>query len=151
MKILDMPGHLVRRLHQKSTQVFHVHARAAGVALTPVQFAAMDAIRARPGLDQAAVSCAIAYDRATIGGVLDRLVQKGYVQRRVSKRDRRARELELTPLGHEEYDRALQVVRSLQESIFSELTQGEREKLITLLRKATSASYQDDASSHTKL
>lgn len=38
----------------------------------------------------------IAYDRTTITGVVDRLVQKGLVDRNESERDRRARELKIT-------------------------------------------------------
>ena len=40
-----MPGHLIRRLHQISTHVFMTRTREAGFDLTPVQFAALDAIR----------------------------------------------------------------------------------------------------------
>ncbi len=53
MEAQRMPGHLIRRLHQVSTQVFTRHLQEAGFDLTPVQFAAMDAItsqsRHRPG------------------------------------------------------------------------------------------------------
>ena len=34
-----MPGHLIRRLHQLSTQCFANRMRAAGFDVTPVQFA----------------------------------------------------------------------------------------------------------------
>ena len=46
MELLDMAGHLIRRLHQQSTQVFVQRTQAAGFDLTPVQFAALDAIPA---------------------------------------------------------------------------------------------------------
>jgi hypothetical protein len=49
----DMAGHLIRRLHQQSTQVFAQRTQAAGFDLTPVQFAALDAIQAQPATDQA--------------------------------------------------------------------------------------------------
>ena len=67
-----MAGHLIRRLHQQSTQIFVQRTQAAGLDLTPVQFAALDAIHAHPATDQArrGDDC---YDRATIGGVIDRL------------------------------------------------------------------------------
>ncbi|MCB2070356.1 MAG: MarR family transcriptional regulator, partial [Ottowia sp.] len=81
MDSLDMAGHLIRRLHQQSTQIFVQRTQAAGFDLTPVQFAALDAIRAYPATDQATVAEMIAYDRATIGGVIDRLEQKGWVRR----------------------------------------------------------------------
>ena len=74
MEAYGMAGHLIRRLQQISTQVFTTRAREAGFDLTSVQFAAMDAIREKPGIDQAGVAAMIAYDKATIGGVIDRLV-----------------------------------------------------------------------------
>ena len=97
MDSLDMAGHLIRRLHQQSTQIFVQRTQAAGFDLTPVQFAALDAIHAHPATDQARVAEMIAYDRATIGGVIERLEQKGWVRRVVREHDRRARELRQSP------------------------------------------------------
>ena len=56
MEVAGMPGHLIRRLHQISTQVFVARARAAGCDITPVQFAALDALLDHPGIDQASVA-----------------------------------------------------------------------------------------------
>ena len=53
MDSLDMAGHLIRRLHQQATLVFVQRTQAAGFDLTPVQFAALDAIHHQPGADQA--------------------------------------------------------------------------------------------------
>lgn len=136
MDSLSMAGHLIRRLHQISTQIFMRRTQEAGFDLTPVQFAAMDAIRAQPGVDQAGVAAAIAYDRATIGGVIDRLVQKGWVQRRVSARDRRARELALTDAGARLMDAVLPQVRSLQDDILGRLDTAERRTFLALADKA---------------
>ncbi|GGC07163.1 transcriptional regulator [Marivita lacus] len=136
MNILAMPGHVIRRLNQMSTQVFAARMQEAGVDLTPVQFAALDAIRAHPGLDQASIAARIAYDRATIGGVIERLLQKGYVQRVVSDRDRRARVVTLTDAGEQAYIMILPVVDVLQHDILSGLTQEERRVFLSLANKA---------------
>ena len=37
MAVLDMAGHLIRRLHQQSTSLFAQRTQAAGFDLTPVQ------------------------------------------------------------------------------------------------------------------
>lgn len=136
MEAYGMAGHLIRRLNQISTQVFMARAREAGFDVTQVQFAAMDAIRAHPGVDQASVAALIAYDRATIGGVIDRLVAKGYVSRTVSDRDRRAREVHLTTEGAAVFAALLPLVRSLQDEILGKLSADEREAFITLARKS---------------
>ena len=91
-----MPGHLIRRLHQLSTQVFAAAMAQAGEDLTPVQFTMMDALAAEPGLDQASLARAIGKDRATVGAVAERLAKKGLIARTASAHDRRAIELALT-------------------------------------------------------
>jgi len=139
MESLDMAGHLIRRLHQQSTQVFVQRTQAAGFDLTPVQFAALDAIRAQPATDQARVAEMIAYDRATIGGVIERLAQKGWVHRVVSARDRRARELSLTPEGERILAALLPVVRGLQDEILQSLGEADRARFLHLARQAVRA------------
>lgn len=136
MESLDMAGHLIRRLHQLSTQVFVQRTQAAGFDLTPVQFAALDAIRAQPATDQARVAEMIAYDRATIGGVIERLAQKGWVHRVVRARDRRARELSLTPEGERILAALLPVVRGLQDEILQSLGDADRARFLDLARQA---------------
>ena len=132
---LDMAGHLIRRLHQQATQVFVQRTQAAGFDLTPVQFAALDAIHAQPATDQARVAEVIAYDRATIGGVIDRLEQKGWIRRIVSERDRRARELSLTPEGRRVHAALMPVVKDLQGEILQALGDAERARFLNLARQ----------------
>lgn len=134
-----MPGHAIRRLNQMSTQVFATRMQEKGFDLTPVQFAALDAIRATPGLDQASIAAKIAYDRATIGGVIERLLQKGYVARVVSEKDRRARVITLTEEGEHAYLRILPVVAELQKDILANLTAEERKVFLSLASKALGA------------
>lgn len=136
MHSLDMAGHLIRRLHQHATAVFAQRTREAGFELTSVQFAALDAIHAHPGTDQARVAEVIAYDRATIGGVIERLEQKGWVRRVVSERDRRARELSLTPEGEQLLAHLVPVVQALQDEILQALSESERRRFMALARQA---------------
>lgn len=131
-----MAGHLIRRLHQISTQTFMAHIRDAGFGVTQVQFAAMEAIRENAGVDQASVAALIGYDRATIGGVIDRLVSKGYVARSVSKLDRRARVLHLTDEGARQFEALLPLVRALQDDILGRLNPEERATFCALARKS---------------
>ena len=131
-----MAGHLIRRLHQQSTQVFQARTQAAGFDLTSVQFAALDAISEQPGIDQASMAASISFDRATMGGVVDRLEQKGLVQRRVSAQDRRARRLHLTPEGDRLLRAIRPVVEDLQADILAPLSSGERATFLALAHKA---------------
>jgi DNA-binding MarR family transcriptional regulator len=135
MDSLDMAGHLIRRLHQQSTHIFVQRTQAAGFDLTPVQFAALDAIHAHPATDQARVAEMIAYDRATIGGVIDRLEQKGWIRRVVSERDRRARELSLTAAGKRVRSELLPIVENLQDEILQHLSGADRACFLKLARQ----------------
>jgi MarR family transcriptional regulator, temperature-dependent positive regulator of motility len=136
LEIDSMPGHLIRRLQQASVAIFDNEIRQAGFDLTPVQFAALTMIAANPGLDQATLAQGIAYDRVTIGGVVDRLEQKGLVRREIAAKDRRARNLYLQPLGERVLAEARPVVVRVQEAILRGLSDAENEQFCLLLRKA---------------
>ena len=136
MDRIEMAGHLIRRLHQRSTQVFQARTQAAGFDLTSVQFAALDAIAGQPGIDQASLAETISFDRATIGGVIDRLEQKGLVERVVSAEDRRARLLHPTAAGRRLLAACRPVVEDLQAQILAPLSRAERAAFLALARKA---------------
>lgn len=105
--------------------------------MTPVQFGAMAAMYETPGIDQASIAAKIAYDRATIGGVIDRLESKGWVTRKVSNRDRRAREVSLSSEGTKIFEAALPHVQELQISILDALTKEEQRTFLDLAKKAS--------------
>lgn len=137
--LLEMPGHLIRRLQQIAVEKFQSALEQAGYDLTPVQFAALVTIEGHPGLAQATLANLIAYDRATIGGVVDRLIQKGHLQRKVSNKDRRARELKLTAFGRSTLRKATPLVIEVQRIILSGLDTPEQRAFMKLLRKLTAA------------
>lgn len=134
-----MPGHLIRRLNQIAVSVFQDRMQAQGFDLTPVQFAALQALGAYPGIDQATLSGLIAYDRATIGGVIDRLEGKELIARRISRRDRRARELTLSDKGAVLLQRVQPVVETLQDEILAGLEPAEKAQFIALAGKLAQA------------
>lgn len=138
-KIHNMPGHLIRRLQQISSSVFQDRTSAAGFDLTSVQFAALNVISQKPNLDQATVAGLIAYDRATIGGVIDRLENKGLIKRSPSKTDRRAKLVELTEKGKDVLNQLIPIVSSLQNDILTGLNEEEREQFLYLANKAATA------------
>jgi DNA-binding MarR family transcriptional regulator len=136
MDRIEMAGHVIRRLHQQSTQIFQAQTQAAGLDLTSVQFAALDAIAQQPGIDQASLAVTISFDRATIGGVIDRLESKGLVERVVSDEDRRSRRLHLTPAGGRLLRASRPVVEALQADILAPLSARERSTFLALAHKA---------------
>lgn len=139
LEMYAMPGHLVRRMHQASQAIFDAEVARAGYDLTSVQFAAMAVIDAHPGLDQATLAGAIAFDRVTIGGVIDRLEAKGFVRRVIAKGDRRSRRLHLEVAGKAALDAVTPVVRTVQHKMLQGLTEREQATLLKLLDKALGA------------
>lgn len=135
----EMPGHLARRFQQLAVAAFLSQMDAIGCDLTPVQYAALSTVRDRPRIDQATLAGEIAYDRATITGVVDRLVKKGLLDRIVSPTDRRQRELSITLEGIEQLTKIQPSVDAAQKLILSGLDEAERNSLLHLLRKAIDA------------
>jgi DNA-binding MarR family transcriptional regulator len=133
----EMPGHLARRFQQIAVAVFLAEVGEAGFDLTPVQYAALAAIKLNPGIDQVTLAGLIAYDRTTITGVVDRLAQKGLLVRHASSRDRRARELQVTEAGKRTLRGITPAVEAAQRTMLRGLTEKEGADLMRLLRKAT--------------
>lgn len=135
LDIHGLPGHLIRRLNQIAVAQFMEKMSALEVDLTPVQFSALCAIQTHPGIDQASIAGLIAYDRATLGKVIDRLEAKALVSRSVSKFDRRAREVTLTEAGGALLKRVHPIVTAAQSEILTGLNEAEQVQFVALLQK----------------
>jgi DNA-binding MarR family transcriptional regulator len=135
----DKPGHLARRFQQIAVAIFHAEVEEAGYDLTPVQYAALTSIRTYPGIDQATLAGLIAYDRTTITGVVDRLVQKGLAVRQANSRDRRVRELQITDEGRRILCGIEPAVEAAQRIMLRGLSADEADAFLRLLRKAIAA------------
>lgn len=131
LPIHDMPGHYVRRLHQVAVRLF---AEEVGPDLTPVQFAALTAASHQPGIDQARLGELIGCDRATVGGVIDRLEAKGWLERHASEEDRCVKRLRTDSRGRAALARALGAVKRVQLRFVEPLSPVERERFARLMR-----------------
>ena len=69
------PGYLFRRMQQIAVSIFVEECKAFD--LTPVQYAALVAIHTHPGIDATRLSAVIAFDRSTLGNVIERLESQG--------------------------------------------------------------------------
>ena len=95
--VYTAPGYLFRRMQQIAVALFMEECKAFD--LTPVQYAALVAIRTHPGIDATRLSAVIAFDRSTLGSVIERLEAKKYVERKPAPEDRRVKLLYLTRSG----------------------------------------------------
>jgi DNA-binding MarR family transcriptional regulator len=141
--LYEMPGHLIRRAHQISTAIFA--EECAGFDLTSVQFAALVAIKSNPDSDATRLSALIAFDRSTIGGVLERLEAKGWVLRSPSPMDKRVKLLRLTLEGERLLRQVEPAVRRVQQRLLDSLPPLDRAVMLRLLKTLTSV-HNDPAS-----
>ena len=74
--VYTAPGYLFRRMQQIAVALFIEECSAFD--LTPVQYAALVTISTHPGIDATRLSAVIAFDRSTLGNVIERLEAKGW-------------------------------------------------------------------------
>ncbi len=130
-QVYGKPGHLIRRAQQIAVAIFI--EECAAFDITPVQYAALVAIRENPGIDATRLSALVAFDRSTLGNVLERLEAKGVVKRRAGKADRRVKALALTQVGQELLAAVEPAVERAQARILSPLAPADQATLMALL------------------
>jgi DNA-binding MarR family transcriptional regulator len=126
-----MPGHLVRRAHQIAVAIFMEECAAHNV--TPVQYACLSVIARQPGVDATRLAAAVAFDRSTLGNVLERLEAKGWVQRLPSAEDRRVKLLHMTEEGERLLEAIEPAVLNTQKRILKPLSPNDRKIFLRLL------------------
>lgn len=126
----DQPGHLIRRAHQIAVSVF---LGALGGEVTPVQYAVLELLREKPGIDQATLAQEAALDTSSTAELAARLEAKGWIVRHVRARGQRS--LQLTPEGERLLAGLAPGIRKLNRTLLSGLSLAEREEFLRLLRK----------------
>lgn len=127
----EQPGYLMRRMHQISVGIFMTEVE--GMGLTPIQFAALQAVRLQPGIDQKTLAKDVALDTSTTGGVIDRLEGRQLIERRACEHDRRARELYITKAGEDTLREVIPAMLKAQTKILSPLTATQQKTFMKLL------------------
>jgi MarR family transcriptional regulator, lower aerobic nicotinate degradation pathway regulator len=129
--VYTAPGYLFRRMQQIAVSIFVEECRAHD--LTPVQFAALVAIHTHPGIDATRLSAVIAFDRSTLGNVIERLETKRYIERKPSRGDKRVKLLSLTRSGAALLHDIVPSVDRAQARMLQPLKPADRGTLLALL------------------
>jgi len=129
--VYTKPGYLFRRMQQIAVAIFVEECRAYD--LTPVQYAALVAIRTHPGIDATRLSAVIAFDRSTLGSVIERLEAKQYIERKPAAEDKRVKLLHLTKKGSALLRNIVPLVDRAQARMLQPLKQADRKTLLALL------------------
>ena len=94
---------------------------------------ALVAMRAFPGIDATRLSAIIAFDRSTLGSVIERLEAKGFVERKPGPDDKRIKLLYLTKAGATELRNVEPAVAAAQARMLAPLKPADRKTLLALM------------------
>jgi DNA-binding MarR family transcriptional regulator len=129
--VYTKPGYLFRRMQQIAVSIFMEECKAFD--LTPVQYAALVAIHTHPGIDATRLSAMIAFDRSTLGSVIERLEAKEFVLRKSGSEDKRVKLLYLTKTGATRLGDIMESVDRAQARMLQPLKATDRKTLLALL------------------
>ncbi|MBR0894403.1 MarR family transcriptional regulator [Bradyrhizobium tropiciagri] len=129
--VYTAPGYLFRRMQQIAVALFIEECRAFD--LTPVQYAALVTISTHPGIDATRLSAVIAFDRSTLGNVIERLQAKEFIARKPSPEDKRVKLLYLTKAGASVLNEIMPAVDKAQARMLQPLKPADRKTLLSLL------------------
>jgi DNA-binding MarR family transcriptional regulator len=125
-------GYILRQASQRHASIF---AARIPEQLTTTQFATLVRLQEGGPCSQNKLGRQTAMDAATIKGVTDRLIQRGFVEAKVDPEDGRRRMLALTPQGLDIVARAIPVGLEISAETLEPLSPEEREQFMKLLKK----------------
>jgi DNA-binding MarR family transcriptional regulator len=131
--VYEAPGHLIRRSQQISVAIFFEEFERHDV--TPIQYAALIAIRDLPGIDQRTLADQVAIDRSTIGTVLKTLEERRLIVRVAPKQNLRIKQLFITRAGDDLLQATRDHIYRVQERILAPLNMKERKVFMELLSR----------------
>jgi DNA-binding MarR family transcriptional regulator len=137
VEVAEFAGQLFFRLWRAS------HTRIAealeSVGLTPALFGLLNVLGAREGAIQQELGSAMGIDRSTMVLLIDELEAAGLAKRRPHPKDRRAREVAITPKGRRVLEQGRRMARQVEDEVLGGLNANERRELLELLRRAVSS------------
>src|SRR4051794_18924093 len=124
--VTEFAGQLFFRLWRAS------HTRAAdalaSLDLTPALFGLLNVLGTRDGAIQQELGAAMGIDPSTMVSLIDQLEGAGLAKRRPCPRDRRAREITITPKGRRALERGRKTAAQVEDEVLSGLSAPERDR-----------------------
>lgn len=132
--VAEFAGQLFFRLWRASHT--RVAEALATLDLTPASFALLNVLGSRTGANQQETGTLMGIDPSTMVSLIDGLENAGLAERRPHPKDRRAREVTLTPKGRRVAKRARDLAFDVEDEVLRGLTAPQRRELINLMRRA---------------
>ncbi len=130
--LLTAPGHLLRRNHQRSFDIF---TKYVGDDVTRQQIALLLALQKRPGASQRDLVEATGIDKSTLKEMLGRIVARGWVERERDPKDNRAWTMRITDAGFHLLVERIERLEAAQREILEPLSTDEKPIFVRCLRK----------------
>ena len=115
-----------------------VETTLAPLGLRPRHLVALTVLRDGGGSTQQALSTTLQIDRTNLVGLLNELEADKLIERRRSSEDRRRHIVELTTAGAKRLAKAEFALAAVEDEVFRDLDEDQRETLYTLLQQVTS-------------
>ena len=131
-RLEEQVGYILRQASQRHAAIFGARIPEQ---LTTTQFATLVRLQEVGPCSQNKLGRLTAMDAATIKGVTDRLIQRGFVEAKVDPEDGRRRMLALTPQGLDVVARAIPAGLEISAETLEPLSAEEQEQFMTLLRR----------------
>lgn len=125
------PGFLIRRLQQIHYALFFEECGAENI--TPVQYGILTVVSVMADLDQSALGREVGLDRTTTADVVNRLEERGLVERLANPADKRRRHVRLTAKGRRIVEDLRSRMARAQERLLEPLRPAERTMLMDLM------------------
>lgn len=133
--VTDSTIHLLHRAGQRAEEMF---AKALnGQPLTIRQFIVLSIVAGEENLSQNLICEKTGIDRSTMADIVKRLVTRGWLARRRSRRDARMYAIRLTDAGRKELDRATPVAQGVDANLVCGLNLKQRQDLNGGLKRIT--------------
>ncbi|WP_405810029.1 MarR family transcriptional regulator [Streptomyces sp. NBC_00210] len=130
------PGHLARRLQQAHSLLW---GAMVSEETTSPQFAVLNTLVEKPGVDQRTVGEHVRLDRSTIADVVARLARRGLIERVRDPLDGRRNVLELTDEGARLHRKLMTRTARMNRVFLSPLDDSEQEVLLRLIARVADA------------
>jgi len=115
--LVDAPGHLLRRCHQKSEELFTAAIGSEGP--TRQQIAVLVTVCQHPDVSQAELVTRTGIDKNTLTQMINRLTERGLLERRRAERDARSNAIRATPAAVRLLGEVMPRVRAVQDQILA--------------------------------
>ncbi len=126
-------GHVLRRAFQAHDAVFA--RETADFDVTSPQVATLTAISLWPGIEVTPLAAIVGYDGATMAGLLNRLISKKLIRRRVASGDRRRRQMFLTARGEQLLSDVMPAAGGVTDILLEPLSAKERELFFDFMER----------------